>query len=147
MWKNHIHTPPIYQKNIYLLRNCQAHKGSYKFSNILTFEIWKPRFYYRLQILSVVLFYMTGSFCSFSRKYLPNAQVFISLVLSVSHSFKGFPGGSSVKNPPADAGDMGLIPGLGRSHGEGNGNPLQYSCLRNPVDRGDWWATVLGVAK
>ena len=44
----------------------------------------------------------------------------------------GFPGGSAVKNPPANAGDMGLIPGLGRSHGEGNGNPLQYSCLRIP---------------
>ena len=41
---------------------------------------------------------------------------------------------------------MGLIPGLGRSPGEGNGNPLQYSCLENPMDRGAWWAVVLGVA-
>ena len=57
----------------------------------------------------------------------------------------GFPGGSVVKNPPAiaeDARDMGLIHGLGRSPGEGNGNPLQYSCLENPKDRGIWWATV-----
>ena len=59
----------------------------------------------------------------------------------------GFPSGSVVKNPPANAGDMGLIPGLGRSPREGNGNPLQYSCLENPLDKGAWWATVHGVAK
>ena len=55
-----------------------------------------------------------------------------------------------VKNQPAKAGDTGdtsLIPGLGRSPGEGNGNPLQYSCLENPMDRGAWRATVHGVAK
>ena len=55
-----------------------------------------------------------------------------------------------VKNPPTNAGDvrdMGLIPGLGRSPAEGNGNPLQYSCLENPVDRGTRWAIVRGVAK
>ena len=53
----------------------------------------------------------------------------------------GFPGGTVVKNPPVhagDAGDVGLIPGLGRSPGGGNGNPLQYSCLKNPMDRGAW---------
>ena len=48
----------------------------------------------------------------------------------------GFPGGSVVKNAPANAGDTGTIPGLGRSPGKGNGNSLQYSCLGNPVDRG-----------
>ena len=55
-----------------------------------------------------------------------------------------------VKNPPANAGaagDMDSIPGSGRSPREGNGNPLQYSCLRNPMDRGAWWATVHEVAK
>ena len=55
-----------------------------------------------------------------------------------------------VKNMPANAGgirDTGLIPGSGRSPGEGNGNPLQYSCLENPMDRGAWWATVHGVAE
>jgi len=52
-----------------------------------------------------------------------------------------------VKNPPANAGDMGSISGLGRSPGEGNGKLLQYSCLGNPMDRGAWWATVHGVAK
>ena len=58
-----------------------------------------------------------------------------------------FPGGSMVKNWPANAGDVGLIPGLGRSLGEGNGNPLQYSCLGNPMDRGACQATVHGVTK
>ena len=58
-----------------------------------------------------------------------------------------FPGGSVVKNPPVNAGDTGLIPGLGKSPGVGNGNPLQYSCLRNPMDRGAWQATVQRVAK
>ena len=59
----------------------------------------------------------------------------------------GFPGGSEVKASACNAGDLGLIPGLGRSPGEGNGNSLQYSCLENPMDRGAWWATVYGVAK
>ena len=59
----------------------------------------------------------------------------------------GVPGGSVVKNLSANAEDMGLIPGLGRSRGEGNGNPLQCSCLGNPMDRGAWWAAVHGVAK
>ena len=58
-----------------------------------------------------------------------------------------FPGGSVVKKLPANAGDLGLIPGFGRSPGEGNGNPLQYSCLGNPIDRGAWWDTVHGGAK
>ena len=52
-----------------------------------------------------------------------------------------------IKNPPANAGDMGLVPGLRRSPEDGNGNPLQYSCLENPMDRGAWWATVPGIAK
>ena len=52
-----------------------------------------------------------------------------------------------VENPPANAGDTGSIPGSGRSLGEGNGNPLQYSSLGNPMDRGAWQATVLGVAE
>ena len=55
-----------------------------------------------------------------------------------------------VKNPPANAGDardVGLIPGLGRSPGGGNGNSLQYSSLTNPMDRGAWWTTVHGVTK
>ena len=56
----------------------------------------------------------------------------------------GFLGGSEVKNLPANSGDTDLIPGLGRYPGGGNGNPLQYSCLENSMDRGAWWATVHG---
>ena len=57
---------------------------------------------------------------------------------------KGFPGGAEVKASACNVGDLGLIPGLGRSPGEGNGNPFQYSCLENPMDGGAWWATVHG---
>ena len=59
----------------------------------------------------------------------------------------GFPGGSVVKNPQANAGNVDLIPGSGRSPGEGNGSLLQCSCLGNPMDRGAWRAVVHGVAK
>ena len=59
----------------------------------------------------------------------------------------GFPSGLVVKNPPAYAGDMNLIPGLGRALGVESGNPLQYSCLENSMDRGDWQVTVHGVTK
>ena len=54
----------------------------------------------------------------------------------------GFPGGSEVKASAWNVGDLGLIPGLGRSPGEGSGNPLQYSCLENPMEGGAWWAVV-----
>ena len=60
---------------------------------------------------------------------------------------EGFPSGSAVKNPPASAADVGSIPGLARSPGEQNGNPLQYYCLENSMDRGAWWAAVHGVTK
>ena len=59
----------------------------------------------------------------------------------------GFPGGSDGKASACNVGDQGLIPGLGRSPGEGNGNALQYPCLKNSMDGGAWWATVHGVAK
>ena len=58
-----------------------------------------------------------------------------------------FPGGSDGKTSVYNAGDSGSIPGLGRFPGEGNGNPLQYSCLENSMDGGAWWATVRGVSK
>ena len=61
--------------------------------------------------------------------------------------FPGFPGGSVVKNPPVNAGDMGSTSGSGRSPGERNDNPLQFSCLGNPMDREAWLATVHGVAR
>ena len=62
----------------------------------------------------------------------------------------GFPGGTVVKNLPANAGgarDLGSIPGLARSSGGGNDNPLHYSCLKNSMDRGVWWSRVHGIAK
>ena len=58
-----------------------------------------------------------------------------------------FPGGSDSKESACNVGDSGSIPGVGRSPGEGNCNPLQYSCLENSMDRGAWWATVHGVGK
>ena len=60
---------------------------------------------------------------------------------------RGFPGGSEGKASACNAGDLSSIPGSGRSAGKGNSNPLQYSCLENPMDRGDWPATVHGVAE
>ena len=87
--------------------------------------------YYNVWFKSIVSFLV---FC------LDDSSIFESGVLT----FPGFPGGSVVKNLPANAG---LITGLGRFLGEDNGNPLQYFCLRNHVDRGAWWATVHGVAK
>ena len=66
---------------------------------------------------------------------------------SIYHPLLGFPGGSDHKESPCNVGDLGSIPGLGRSPGEGNGYPLQYSCLENSTDRGACQATVHGVAK
>ena len=63
------------------------------------------------------------------------------------HKFASFPGGSDGKASAYNAGDPGSIPVSGRSPGEGNGNPVEYSCLENPMDRGAWQATVHGVAK
>ena len=72
-----------------------------------------------------------------------------SLTLFRPHYYlhRGFPGGSAGKNPPANAGSVGSIPGWRRSPGEGNGNPLHFACLGNPIDRGAWWATVLEVTR
>ena len=72
------------------------------------------------------------------------AQIIINYYCHKYH--KDFPGGSDGKKSAFNAGELCLIPDLGRP-GEGNGNPLQYSCLENPMDRGAWWATVQEVAK
>ena len=77
----------------------------------------------------------------------------LSTICIFTDFYSSFPGGSIVKNPPTiqetalNAGDMGSIFGLGRYPGEENGNPLQYSCLGNPMDRGASWATVHGVVE
>ena len=75
-----------------------------------------------------------------------NAGMQISFRYPIFISF-WFPGGSDGKTSACNAGDLGSIPGLGRSPGEGNGNPLQHSCLENPMDRVAWWAAVQGVAE
>ena len=72
---------------------------------------------------------------------------FLSNISSALESIPGFPGSPDGKENACNAGDLGSIPGLGRSSGEGNGNPLQYSCLENSMDRGAWWAIVHRVAK
>ena len=80
-----------------------------------------------------------------SGAHFPESPPFRQFVLQVNIMTLGFPGGTVVKNPPASAGDIrdvDFIPGLGRSPGEGNGKPLQYSCLEHPIDRGAWRATV-----
>ena len=87
----------------------------------------------------------------------PHRRFFYTLILFAKQrnfTFKGrvygkagFPGDSVVKNPPSSAGEAGLLPGFGRSPGGGNGNPLQYSCLGNAIDRGAWQATIQGFVK
>ena len=71
----------------------------------------------------------------------------VDLINNVSISGKGLPCGSLVKNPPANSGDTGSIPGSGRCPGKGNGNPVQHSCLGNLMDRGAWQTMVHGVTK
>ena len=76
--------------------------------------------------------------------------VLVLVILCISHTYTciwGFPGGSDSKACTCSIGDLGLIPGLGRSPEEGNGYSLQYSCLENSVDRGAWWTIVHGVTK
>ena len=70
-----------------------------------------------------------------------NTKSLSKVVAAISTSFsyiKGFPGGPVTKDPSANAGDAGSMPGSGRSLGRGRGNPLQYSCMKNPMDRGAW---------
>ena len=74
-------------------------------------------------------------------------MLLFSVYTEVNSQVKDFPGGSVVKYLPASARDEGSIPGWGRSPGEGNGNPIQHSCLGNSMDRGAWWTIVHGVSK
>ena len=86
----------------------------------------------------------------FNTAFLSDIQIqlfFVYFVFVLPADFSGFPNGSVVKNLLANAGDTGSIPGSGRAPTEGNGNPLRYSCLENPMDRRVWWATVHGVTE
>ena len=102
---------------------------------------WKPaQFSSRWDSLNKVQFICTVEFYVASMKE--------ATIKRRGHSYtRGFPAGSEVKASACNAGDLGSIPGSGRSPGEENGNPLQYSCLENPMDGGAWWATVHRVAK
>ena len=87
----------------------------------------------------------TGSLWCYCHSFVilsPKLYLFVSTMTRL-----GFPGGSVSKESASNAGDPGSIAGLGRSPGEGNGSPLQYSCLENLMDRGAWWATIHGVTK
>ena len=75
-----------------------------------------------------------------------NLAYLADVTSSLGSSYMGFPGGAEVKASACNVGDLGLIPGSGRSPGEGNGNPLQYSCLENSMD-GGVWATVHGLQR
>ena len=81
------------------------------------------------------------------RLYWQPGFLFFSCLCAKRQMRMGFPGGSDGKESACNAGDLGSIPGLGRFPGEGNGNPLEYSCLENSMDWRAWWATVHGVAK
>ena len=77
-----------------------------------------------------------------------HSLVYKTLVIAIAYSYnEDFPCGSVVKNLSANVGDMGSVPGWGRSPGEGNGNSVQYSCLENSMDRGAWQTAVHGLAK
>ena len=79
---------------------------------------------------------------------VPPGKMLAIIIINISNSSNmGFPGGSDGKESVRSVGDVGLIPGLGRSPGGGHGNPLQYACLENPMDRGAWQATVHGFAQ
>ena len=79
--------------------------------------------------------------------FVPELYRIHTHIFYISYSHRGFPGSSADKESTCNAGDLGSVPGLGNSPGGGHGNPLQYSCLENPIDRGAWRATVHGVTK
>ena len=74
-------------------------------------------------------------------------SIIIIFLVTCIINWMDYPGASPVRDLPVNAGDVGLMPGLGGSPGEGNGNPLQYSCLGHPMDTGAWWARVHGFAQ
>ena len=101
-------------------------------------------FYWKIRVPWKMIDPTAGTRGSIRRTW---ANIFVPLHFVPLHVERGLPGGPLIKNLPASAGDVGFIPGLGRSPGEGNGNPLQYSCLANPMDRGAWRATVHKITK
>ena len=82
-----------------------------------------------------------------NKSFMKGLDIYSYIYLFCCLFIWSFPGGSEGKASTCNAGDLNSIPGSGRSLGEGNGNPLQYSCLENPMDRGGWQAIVHGVTK
>ena len=95
----------------------------------------------------LILSYLTKMVKCHGNQYLRIIIYFVILSFSDDKQFQGFPGGSDGEELAGNAGELGLILGLGRSPGEGNGYLLQYSCLENLMDKGAWWAAVHWVAK
>ena len=113
---------------------------------LLTKTVWQ---YTKLKHPSRFTSHLTAVSSTVILRTLLASEKGSSMLLSVS-LIRDFPGGTTVENPPANAGDArdaGSVPGLGRLTGGGNGNPLQYSCLGSPVDRGAWRAPVHGVTE
>ena len=104
---------------------------------VITIICLFPSFLYKISLFNSTHFPTISRILIFA-----SLQLFPSDIIIAIQS-----GGSVAKRPPAMAEYLSLIPGLGRSHGEGNCNPLQYSCLGNSMDRGAWWTTVHGVTK
>ena len=96
----------------------------------------------KISFLEIKITFLEILFDSF-----PIFLFFLGNLIAASYATLGLPGGSDGKESACNVGDLGSIPGLGRSPGGGHGNPLQNSCLENPMDRGAWQATVHGVAK
>ena len=112
---------------------------------VFTFNVDLSFFFKTLAFLSSFVFIikLRGRYRDFPIPLYPHIYIY-----SLPHSkHRAFPGGSDGKVSACSVGDPGLIPGLGRSPGEGNGNALQYSCLENSMDGGAWWATVHGAEK
>ena len=107
-----------------------------KTSSFPVLILWETAHFFFHHIF-IFLSYVVHAYFSLSHQLSVPFKYSLSFLIG---SFWLFPDGSAVKNSPVKAGDEGLIPGLGRSAGEGNGNPLQYSCLENSMDRGAWWA-------
>ena len=129
----------IQQLSVSDVRLCAVHW----FWNNYTFLVW-------ISECSCVLLRNTVSYFTLSDDLQVHSfccRWQFNLFLWLSNIPLGFPGGSVIKNPTANTGDTSSMPVLGRSHGEGIGNLLQYSCLGNPMGREDWWAAVHGVTK
>ena len=131
--------------------NCMSIKN--KSGNFLFlgrfFLMISPWMWFPLLSFSSLPLLSSWNTCTYSLKHT-SRQLFIILSqnFALLSMYKlDFPGGSEVKASACNTGDLGSIPGSGRPPGEGNGNPLHYYCLENPMDGGAWWATVYGVAK